>query len=172
MALFGTASQIHQCVHSLQHCLQTFVVDAFAPSLPDRLMKRTLVCIFVWAAKGLNAVTIDPWVFSLLKHPWWDVLQQDTDEECLPTCSELWEAMESPIQQGAIRIRSLNWHVTGCQKLKTELRDPMQKKYITYLIYPLVFEGIQPKSSQKKQTFHGVITLTLVCEVANGSISS
>ena len=33
---------------------------------------------------------------SLPKHLWWDLLWWDTDEECLPTCWELWEVKEFP----------------------------------------------------------------------------
>ena len=43
---------------------------------------------------------------GLLKHPQQDPLKWDTNEECLPTCWELWEARELPSNK-----ESLEWKV-------------------------------------------------------------
>ena len=98
MALSGTSYQAHQTVNCFQQCLYTFVVETGHPChhLKDWGRDLCLCNTHLWAAIGSNAKMEDPWSPCLLihasQHPsWWD-----TNEECLPTCWELWEAKESP----------------------------------------------------------------------------
>ena len=69
----------------------------------------------------------DPWAPGLPKHPWQDLLHQDSAEECLPTCWELWEAKEHPSNMVPLESKVWIdwWHVppetlTELEELKQE----------------------------------------------------
>ena len=56
------------------------------------------------SSQRLNAVMVNPWAFCLSKHPWWDILWQDTSGEYLLTWWELWEAKEPPSNKVQLKL--------------------------------------------------------------------
>ena len=114
MALFGIPSQVHLPFHSFLHCWANFAVDAWvvhATTWQTDEKNPSLYNACLWATKGLNAEMVD------LKH----LAYQNTAMKTF-MMGHQWGmffnvlgtmgSQEVPIQQGEVKIRSLNWPVT------------------------------------------------------------